>query len=302
MNVRIGTRGSPLALAQTAQVAAALERHGIPCEIVTIRTQGDRHPTRPTAALGIGAFVKDLEAALLEDRVDLAVHSAKDLPGQSDDRVVLAAFLPREDPHDVLITRDGCGLTGLPSGASVGTDSPRRQAFLLAARPDLIVRGMRGNVDTRLGKLQNGEVDALVLAAAGLARLGMTGRATERLDPSVMLPAVGQGAVVVQARASAENLRGRLAAVDHTPTRAAVEAERAFLAALGGGCQRPIAGLATVIADRLTLDGAVLDVRGTQMVRDQAVGSIADPVGLGRRLAARLLAIGAEQLLLEVTP
>lgn len=302
MNLRIATRGSPLALAQTAQVTAALERLGIICEIVTIRTQGDRHPTRPTVALGIGAFVKDLEVALLEGRVDLAVHSAKDLPGQSTDGVVLAAFLPREDPGDVLITRDGCGLEGLPGGASVGTDSPRRQAFLLAARPDLVVRGIRGNVDTRLRKLQNGEVDALILAAAGLARLGLAGRATERLDPSVMLPAVGQGAVVVQAAADAENLRGRLAVLDHTPTRAAVEAERAFMAALGGGCQRPIAALATTTTDRLTLDGAVLDARGTQMVRDQAEGSIADPAGLGERLAARLLAIGAEQLLLEVAP
>ncbi len=306
MNVRIGTRGSPLALAQTGLVTTALEGLGMACEVVTIRTEGDRHPTHPTMALGVGAFVKDLEAALLDARIDLAVHSAKDLPGEAPSEaphgVVMAAFLPRDDPGDVLITRDGAGLRTLAAGAVVGTDSPRRQAFLLAARPDLVMRGIRGNIDTRLRKLEAGEVDALVLAAAGLVRLGLNDRAVERLDVAVMLPAVGQGAVVVQARAGAEDLRHRLAALDDAPTRAAVEAERAFLAALGGGCQRPIAALGTIDGDRLALDGAVLDPNGTQVIRDRLDGPIGDPAGLGAALAARLLAMGAERLLFEVAP
>lgn len=302
MNVRVGTRGSPLALAQTGLVTAALERLGMACEAVTITTEGDRHPTHPTMALGVGAFVKDLEAALLDGRIDLAVHSAKDLPGEATDGVVMAAFLPRDDPGDVLITRDGAGLRTLAAGAVVGTDSPRRQAFLLAARPDLVMRGIRGNINTRLRKLLAGEVDALVLAAAGLTRLGLNDRAVERLDVSVMLPAAGQGAIVVQTRTDAEDLRRRLAALDHTPTRAAVEAEWAFLAALGGGCQRPIAALATSEGDRLALDGAVLDPNGTQVMRDRLDGPISDPAGLGAALAARLLAMGAERLLFEVAP
>ncbi len=302
MSVRVGTRGSALALAQAGLVTAALERLGMTCEVVTVHTRGDRHPTQPTAALGVGAFVKDLETALLDGRIDLAVHSAKDLPGEATDGVVLAAFLPREDPADVLITRDGAGLRTLAAGAVVGTDSPRRQAFLLAARPDLVAQGIRGNVDTRLRKLQAGEVDGLVLAAAGLARLGLTDRIVERLDSSVMLPAVGQGAVAVQTRIDAVDLRHRLLALDHGPTRSAVEAERAFLATLGGGCERPIAALGAVDGESLILDGAVLDPAGTQVVRDRAGGLITDPTGLGAALAVRLLAMGAERLLLEVTP
>jgi hydroxymethylbilane synthase len=302
LSVRVGTRGSALALAQAGLVTAALERLGMTCEVVTVHTRGDRHPTQPTAALGVGAFVKDLETALLDGRIDLAVHSAKDLPGEATDGVVLAAFLPREDPADVLITRDGAGLRTLAAGAVVGTDSPRRQAFLLAARPDLVAQGIRGNVDTRLRKLQAGEVDGLVLAAAGLARLGLTDRIVERLDSSVMLPAVGQGAVAVQTRIDAVDLRHRLLALDHGPTRSAVEAERAFLATLGGGCERPIAALGAVDGESLILDGAVLDPAGTQVVRDRAGGLITDPTGLGAALAVRLLAMGAERLLLEVTP
>ncbi|MDR7523101.1 MAG: hydroxymethylbilane synthase [Armatimonadota bacterium] len=302
MIVRVGTRGSALALAQTVQVTSLLARMGLTCEVVPIRTLGDRHPDRPAASLGVGAFVKDLEAALLEGRIDLAVHSAKDLPGGTSCDLVLAAFLPRQDPRDALVTRDGRGLAALPPGALVGTDSPRRRAFLLAARPDLGVRGIRGNVDTRLRKLSAGEVDALVLAAAGLARLGQAGRVAEVLDPAVMLPAVGQGAVVVQTRADAAALREHLAAVDHAPTRAAVAAERAFLAALGGGCQRPIAALATVSGPRLRLEGAVLDRDGTAMVRDTLEGPASHPAEVGVDLAARLRATGAQRLLAEVAP
>lgn len=287
-------------MAQTARVVAALERVGLRCEVVPIRTHGDRNPHAPAALLGVGAFVKDLEAALADGRIDLAVHSAKDLPVAMPAGLVLAAFLPREDPRDVLVTRGGTGIGALPPGSVVGTDSPRRRAFLLAARPDLTIRGIRGNVDTRLRKMEAGEVDALVLAAAGLARLGLTGRVAGFLDPSVMLPAVGQGAVAVQARSDEESLVSRLEPIDHPPTRAAVEAERAFLAALGGGCQRPIAAHGTPSGDRLRLDGAVLDPDGRNVVRNQCDGPIGQPAALGARLAGQLLATGARALLAGV--
>jgi hydroxymethylbilane synthase len=286
-------------MAQAALVTAALEGIGLSVDLLTIRTAGDRHPTQPVTALGVGAFVKDLEVALLERRIDLAVHSAKDLPGAMPDELTLAAFLPRGDFRDALVTRDGGGLAALPPGAIVGTDSPRRRAFLLAARPNLIVHGVRGNVDTRLRKLADGEVDALLLAAAGLDRLGVQ-LPVEYLDPAVMLPAVGQGAIVIQARRDASALRDRLVSVDHAPTRSAVEAERAFLAALGGGCQRPIAALATCDGDRLVLYGAVLDPGGSRVIRDQVDGPVASPAGVGSGLAARMLAMGAGHLLFEV--
>lgn len=299
--VRVGTRGSPLAMAQAALVTAALDGAGVRCETIPIRTQGDRHPDHPTVALGVGAFVKDLEAALLDGRIDLAVHSAKDLPSDVTEGLVLAAFLRREDPRDVLVTRDGAGLRAMAPHSVVGTESPRRKAFVLAARPDLDVRGVRGNVDTRLRKLEAGEVDGLVLAAAGLARLGLSSRASESLDPSVMLPAVGQGALVAQTRAGDGTLRARLAAIDHLPTRATVEAERAFLAALGGGCLRPIAALGTCTGERLVLEGAVLDPTGGRIVRDAAEGETSRPDVLGVRLAVRLRALGAEDLLVGVS-
>lgn len=300
MTVRVGTRASPLALAQTARVVAALERVDLRCEVVPVRTHGDRNPHVPSALLGAGAFVKDLEAALLDGRVDLAVHSAKDLPVTTPAGLVLAALLEREDPRDVLVTGDGRSLDGLAPGSVVGTDSPRRRAFLLAARPDLTVRGIRGNVDTRLRKMEAGEVDALVLAAAGLARLGLTGYAAAFLDTSVMLPAVGQGAVAVQVRADAKALASRLEPIDHSPTRAAVEAERAFLAALGGGCQRPIAAHGTPSGEHLQLDGAVLDRDGRHVVRGQGEDTIDQSVALGTRLAGQLVATGARALLAGV--
>jgi hydroxymethylbilane synthase len=281
-------------------MVAALERAGIAAELVIVHAAGDRHPDRPTAALGVGAFVKDLEIALLDRCIDVAVHSAKDLPTASPSGLTLGAFLPRGDPRDALVTRDGTGLASLPAGAVIGTDSPRRRAFLLAARPDLAVGGMRGNVDTRLRKLAEGQVDGLLVAASGLARLGLDHRAAERLDPAVMLPAVGQGAIVAQVLSDAFDLRARLAAVDHLPTRAEVEAERAFLAALGGGCQRPIAALGRCDGRRLVLDGAVLDASGTRIVRERVEGDAASPSEAGAALARRLLALGADRLLVEV--
>jgi hydroxymethylbilane synthase len=300
VSVRIGTRGSALALAQAATVISLLEQAGAAPEIVTIRTTGDRNPGNPAASLGVGAFVKEIETALLEHRIDLAVHSAKDLPSAATDGLVLAAFLRREDPLDVLVTGDGTRLGALPAGSIIGTGSPRRRAFLLAARPELRVTGIRGNVDTRLRKLADGEVHGLVLAAAGLARLGLSDRVTERLDASVMLPAVGQGAVAVQTRTDAHDIRELVAGFDDAPTRTAVQAERALLAALGGGCLRPIAALGRCDGERLSLDGAVLDADGARVVRTQMDGRVCAAPDLGRALAAQLLAMGAGELLLEV--
>lgn len=300
--LRIGTRGSPLALIQTGLVTTALEGLGLRCEVVTLRPLGDRDKHSPMRALGPGAFVKDLEVALADGRVDLAVYSAKDLHSETTAGLAFAAFLPREDPLDVLITLNRRDLRTLEAGASVGTSSPRRRAFLLAARPDLVVQGIRGNVDTRLHKLETGEVAALVLAAAGLARLGLSDRAVERLDPAVMLPAVGQGAIAVQARADAHDLRSRLSHIDHVPTRRAVEAERAFVAVLGGNCETAIAALGTVEGNRLMLEGAVLDPDGTRIVRDRAEGPPALASEVGRELGTRLLAMGAQSLLVEVAP
>ncbi|MDR7532879.1 MAG: hydroxymethylbilane synthase [Armatimonadota bacterium] len=299
--VRVGTRGSALALVMTAQVTAALSALGLDGEPVVIRTRGDAHPDRPTRVLGPGAFVKELEDALADGRIDLAVHSAKDLHSQTTPGLVVAAFLPRDDPRDALVARAGLPLHALPSGSRIGTDSPRRRAFLLTARPDLDVRGIRGNVDTRLRKLDAGEVDALVLAAAGLARLGLARRITETLDPRVMLPAVGQGVVAIQARAG-DPLAVQVAALDDAATRRAVDAERAFVTALGGTCQTAIAALGVCREGRLTLDGAVLAPDGRAMLRDQVAGGAADAAALGETLGRRLLARGARALMVEVAP
>ena len=300
MIIRIGTRGSRLALAMTGSVADALEQRGIRCEIVTIRTQGDRHPDAPTRTLGSGVFVKDLEISLAEGRVDLAVHSAKDLHGEPTAGLVFAAFPPRADPLDVLVSRDGRGLRSLSVGAAVGTESPRRRAFLLAARPDLSIQGMRGNVDTRLRKLEAGGVDAIVLAAAGLSRLGLTDRVTERFDPRVMLPEAGQGAMALQARANAGDLLSALRGLDDLPTRAAVEAERAMVAALGGTCDTAIAAHAVCDGETLVLDGAVLDPDGSRIIRDRITGAVRDAGRVGEQLGRQLIERGARNLMTEV--
>ncbi len=254
--LRLGTRGSALALAQSRTVAALLRGRGVPVELVTLRTTGDRRP--PDTAWGEGAFVTELEAALLERRIDLAVHSAKDLPTREDARLVVAACPAREDPRDALVCRvRGASLETLPLGTRVGTDSPRRRAFLLARRPDLAVHPLHGNVDTRLRRLEAAETDALVLAVAGLARLGLAGRIDEELNPQLVPPAPGQGALAIQARFDDEPVRALLEALDDRATRAAVEAERAFLRACGGGCRAPIGALGRVASGELVLLGAV---------------------------------------------
>lgn len=266
--IRIATRGSALAIAQARLAASALARRGLETTFVVVETAGDRRG--PDTAWGEGAFVKALEAAILDGRADVAAHSAKDVPTDEDARLAIAAYLPRADPRDALVVASGAttSVDDLPTGARVGTDSPRRTGFLLARRPDLSVRPLHGNVDTRLRRLDAGETDALILACAGLDRLGLERRIASRLDAEVLPPAAGQGAIALQAARDDERLRETLTNVDDPRTRAAVEAERALLKAAGGGCRAPIGVLAVttgatmdLIAGRVQPDGSDAMIR-----------------------------------------
>lgn len=292
--VRLGTRGSALALAQARDVAARLEALGARVEVVPIRTEGDRLLEARLAALGgKGLFVRELEEALLAGAVDCAVHSLKDLPAALPAGLLLAAFPPREEAGDVLVTRAGGGLEDLPSGAVLGTSSPRRRALALALRPDLVVEPIRGNVDTRLRKLEAGDFDAIVLAAAGLRRLGLAPAHARPLDPEVFVPAVGQGVVALEVRAADERVRALLARLDHAATRACALAERAYLGRLGASCNSPMAGYARLRAGRLEMAGLVAREDGTHVLRGGDAAPVAEAEALGRRLADALLARGA---------
>lgn len=291
---RIGTRGSALALAQTEQVLRKLRAldPSLPLETVIIRTSGDRghRETR-------GAFVKELQHALLEGEIDLAVHSLKDLPTDPVPGLRLAAVLEREDPRDALIARNGWTWATLPPGARVGTGSPRRTAQLRALRPDLVYLPLVGNVDTRLRRLEEGRYEAIVLAMAGLIRLGRADRATEVFPLEQLLPAPGQGAIALEIRADDERARMRVERLNHLPTWWAVMAERAFLRALGGGCRVPIAAHAEVRGDRLTLEGLVMAPDGSRGIRDRVEGPAEAAEALGQALADRMQAQDAWMLL-----
>ena len=287
--VAIGSRGSALALAQARLVQEALERVGRSSRIVIIETEGDRRP--PDTAWGEGAFVAAIEQTLLAGRVDVAVHSAKDVPTEEDPRLHIAAYLPRADPRDALVVRADAAerrLDDLPSGSRVGTDSPRRTGFLLARRPDLAVRPLHGNVDTRLRRLDAGETDALVLASAGLDRMGLGDRIAERLEPEIVPPAPGQGAIAIQVRRDDAQMLALAGAIDDRPTRFAVEAERAFLTASGGGCRAPIGALATIVGDKLDLLGGYARPDGSQAAFVRRRGQVASREDLGRELAAEI--------------
>lgn len=295
--LRIGTRGSRLARAQTDLVCRALATaHPAlaaenALEIVVIRTTGDRITDRPLAELGgKGLFCKELEAALLDRRIDLAVHSMKDLPTWLPEGLTIGAVLERADPRDVLLARAPTGIADLPEAALIGTASVRRQAQLLACRPDLRVVNFRGNVETRLRKLAAGEVDATLLALAGLSRLGLAEAGAVTLSPDEMVPAVGQGAIGIECRANDGPLMDCLAAVDHETSHAAVGAERALLAALDGSCHTPIAGHAAIADGRLQLRALIARPDGSECLRAERSGPAGDGEALGRDAGEELRA------------
>jgi hydroxymethylbilane synthase len=304
--VRVGTRGSRLALWQAEHVAACLRREhpGLVVERRVVSTAGDLVIDVALSRVGDkGLFTRELEEALGADRIDVAVHSLKDLPTEMPEGLALGAVMEREDPRDVLVGPWSGGLDGLPEGARVGTSSLRRRAQALARRPDLRVVDLRGNVPTRLSKLERGDCDAAVLALAGLRRLGLEHAVGAVLQPDVMLPAAGQGALAVQCRRGDARVSALLDPLDHGPTRLAVAAERALLARLEGGCQVPVGCLATPASTRLRLRGLVADVDGSVVVTgvvEETVGDELAATGLGERLAERLLGAGAREILARV--
>jgi hydroxymethylbilane synthase len=299
--LRIATRKSKLALWQAEHVAQLLRaaHPGLAIELVPLTTQGDRIQDRSLAAIGgKGLFIKELEIAMRERRADIAVHSMKDVPAKVPEAFQIAAVLERADAYDALIASVGIAkLEDLPPRARVGTSSLRRQSQLYAARPDLRIEDLRGNVDTRLRRLDSGDLDAILLACAGLTRLGLESRITVRLDPDVCLPAVGQGVIGIECRSDDADTRKLLSAIEHPNTRHVLDAERAFAEQLDGSCQSPIAAHAQLQADELQLTGLVAEPDGSRMFRDSIRGNIAHAASLGRQLAERLLAAGAAELL-----
>ena len=306
-SLRLGTRRSALALAQSGLVARALtEATGRPVELVEITTFGDVSREALAQIGGTGVFVNALRDALLADRIDLAVHSLKDLPTADPEGLALAAVPEREDVRDVLVARDGSKFADLPPGARVGTGSPRRAAQLRLLRADLEIVPIRGNVDTRIGYVTSGSLDAVVLAYAGLSRLDRIGEATDFFDPTALLPAPGQGALAVECRASDLELTRLLgASLDHGPTRRAVAAERALLAALEAGCSAPVGGYAVATERELQLNAAVTEEvaaatdgdAAPRSIRMSATGPADEAAEIGRELALRMLAVGAAGLM-----
>lgn len=306
MTLRIGTRASALAVAQCSQFAARLtELTGVETELVRISTEGDRNPSPLNQIGGQGVFVAALREALAENRVDMAVHSLKDLPTYPDSRLIVAAIPVREDPRDVVVARDGLTLGELPQGARVGTGAPRRLAQLNALGLGLEIVPLRGNIDTRIGKVRNGELDAILLARAGLARLGRLDEATETLDPLQMLPAPGQGALAGECRVDDDVTIRLLQMMDDADTRVAVTAERSLLSTLEAGCTAPVGALAEVAmgddGDELWLRAIVGDVSGAPTIRMSATGSPSDATAVGERLAAEMIAEGAAELMASVS-
>lgn len=301
--IQIGSRGSALALAQTRWVRERLERHfpGIRCEIVEIQTRGDQILDQPLSQVGgKGLFIKEIEERLLDGRIDLAVHSLKDMPAGLPEGLCIGAVSEREDPRDVLISRGGMPLRELRQGARIGTSSLRRKAQLLQHRPDLEVVSLRGNINTRLRKLEESDLDGIVLAAAGLCRMGWEGRIAEYFDPGEWVPAVGQGALAVEVRSGDEEVAALVRALDHRDTRDAVTAERAFLARVGGSCRVPIGAYAWCEGERLTLTAWIGDPLGKRIFRDLRQGARSEGPRLGGEAAEAVLAMGGDAVLADL--
>jgi hydroxymethylbilane synthase len=301
--VRIGTRGSTLALWQARWVKTQLERlwPGLPVELVPIKTSGDKLQDVPLAQMGgKGLFVKEIEEALLSGRIDVAVHSMKDLPAELPDKLTLSAVPERDDPRDVLITRHGETLSELSAGTRVGTSSLRRQALLLHLHPGLRVEMLRGNVDTRLRKHREGVVDATVLAAAGLKRLGITPEHSQVLDAQVFLPAIGQGALGLETRVE-DDVIALVRPLHHEATAVAVCAERAFLRRMGGSCRTPLAAQGTLVNDSISLTALIASPDGRRLIRGTRSGPSDAAEQVGALLAEALLAQGGQAILEELT-
>ncbi|MDL9945161.1 hydroxymethylbilane synthase [Gordonia sp. ABSL11-1] len=302
--IRIGTRGSLLARTQAQTVADALGAAGHPAELVIIKTAGDASQA-PVAEIGVGVFTTAIRTALQNHEVDVAIHSYKDLPTAPEPGLVIPAVPPREDPRDALVSRDGMVLGELPPGSTVGTSAPRRAAQLRALGLGLEIRPLRGNLDSRLGKVAGGELDAVVVARAGLVRIGRADEVTEAFDPVVLLPAPAQGALAVECRSDDAELVRILAELDDASTRAAIDAERAVLAALEAGCTAPIGAIAEVVESidddgrifaELSLRAAVAAEDGSDVIRASVVGPVDRAAQLGKDLAAELLELGAAEL------
>lgn len=298
--IRIATRRSRLALWQAEHVAARLTaaHPGLAVRLLPMVTEGDRIVDRALArAGGKGLFIKELEAAILAGEADIAVHSMKDVPAALLDGMVITAVLERADPRDAFVSNVHATFAELPQRACVGTSSLRRQSQLKRARPDLEIAVLRGNVETRLRKLDQREFAAIILASAGLDRLGLEARIRERFAPGIMLPAVGQGVIGIECQTADARVRSLLVPLEHAATRRCLEAERAFAARLGGSCQSPIAGYATLAGDRIDLRGLVGSPDGSMVFEDRIAGAASDAGSLGTALAERLLAAGADALL-----
>jgi len=301
--LRIGTRGSLLAKWQAEYVRKRLfSATGMEAEIVVIKTQGDKFANSPLTQIGgKGIFIKELEDALLDESIDVAVHSVKDIPTEVHSRLSFPAVFRREDVRDCLVSASGATLAELRQGARIGTGSLRRQSQLRHLRPDLDVRELRGNVDTRLRKAQSGEYDAILLAKAGLDRLGWSDRITETFSPDVFLPAVGQGAIAAECRLSDSEAAEVLGTLDDAESRAAIVAERALLSALQGGCQVPIGAWARTERGEFVLEACVCSVDGAQYVRQRATATPGQAAALGEHVARLLLESGAQPILEEVS-
>ena len=308
--VKIGTRGSLLATTQADTVRVALAAEGVEAELVIVKTAGDLSAA-PVQTIGVGVFTAALREALADGTVDIAVHSYKDLPTAADERFTIAAIPAREDPRDALVARDGLVLGELPADAKVGTSAPRRIAQLRALGQGLDVRPLRGNLDTRIGKVASGELDAVIVARAGLARIGRLDVVTEALDPVQLLPAPAQGALAVECRSGDTDLAASIATLDDAHSRAAVAAERGLLAELEAGCTAPVGAIAEVVEsidedgrifDELSLRGCVAAIDGSDTIRASIVGSPDRAEELGRELARELLDLGARELVSVTEP
>ena len=303
MNLRIGTRGSKLALVQSEWVKKEMQSRypELRVELVKIRTKGDKIIDAPLSKVGgKGLFVKEIEEALLKREVDLAVHSLKDVPAELHKGLQLSVYPKREDPRDALVSSLFRKVGDLPQGASVGTSSLRRSAQLLHMRPDLRIAPLRGNVDTRLRKLDSGELQAIVLAAAGLQRLGLSDRITALLSPDSVLPAIGQGVLGLEVRENDQKVQNLISFLNDLETELAARAERAFLKELEGGCQVPLAGYARVEKGRLVLDGMVAELDGSVILKRKLSGEKDKPEDLGLALARNLIAAGADRILEKI--